>query len=108
MSWMYDYRIYNPFLHLTSLPSPPPFQTYRQHSLHESKILLFGDPAFDDYNEVLYSTSNHHLCQHLLTNSPLTELPKVLPEDFMYEEEEEEDEEEDDDEFDGNYLSVAG
>jgi len=28
---------------------------YKPHELNESKILLYGNPEFDDYNEVLFS-----------------------------------------------------
>jgi phosphatidylinositol-3,4,5-trisphosphate 3-phosphatase and dual-specificity protein phosphatase PTEN len=28
---------------------------YKRHSLEDSKILLFGDPDFDDFNEILYT-----------------------------------------------------
>ena len=31
---------------------------YKRHSINESKIYLYGDPYFDDVNEVLLSTSN--------------------------------------------------
>ncbi|KAL4510579.1 hypothetical protein ABPG72_004733 [Tetrahymena utriculariae] len=47
-------------------------EEYKQHSIHESKIILFGDPEFDDQNEVLYSIKN----------------PQILPEDFQYQDDE--------------------
>lgn len=32
---------------------------YNKNSIEESKIMLFGDPDFDDYNEVIYSKSKY-------------------------------------------------
>jgi hypothetical protein len=33
---------------------------YKKHSIEESKIMLFGDPDFDDFNEILYTRRNDH------------------------------------------------
>jgi hypothetical protein len=28
---------------------------YEKHTIEESKVMLFGDPDFDDLNEILYT-----------------------------------------------------
>jgi hypothetical protein len=37
---------------------------YKKHSVEESKIMLFGDPDFDDFNEILYTRCNNIDCTH--------------------------------------------
>lgn len=38
---------------------------YERHTLEDSKIMLFGDPDFDDYNEILYTKCNSEVYEYI-------------------------------------------